>query len=136
MTNELLWNYQAKLHKITRFGPIVDGDTQQFMLDLGMYDYNVERVRLAGVDTHETWGVSKDSEEFQKGKKQTEWVEEWYATGQEEWEGQWPFIVRSESYDPSDSFGRIIGRVIRRSDNEDLSEALIEEFGEELIYEY
>lgn len=49
---------------------IVDGDTVDLDIDLG-WGIHIQgkdaRVRLFGIDTPETFGVKKDSEEYQKG---------------------------------------------------------------------
>jgi len=46
---------------------VVDGDTIDLEFDLGFNVRVRERIRLLGVDTPETYGVKKDSEEYQAG---------------------------------------------------------------------
>ena len=46
---------------------VVDGDTVDVTVDLGFRIHREIRLRLAGIDTHETYGVSKDSEEYRRG---------------------------------------------------------------------
>lgn len=46
---------------------VVDGDTIDLEFDLGFNVKISERVRLLGVDTPETYGVKRDSEEFRAG---------------------------------------------------------------------
>lgn len=54
---------------------VVDGDTVDLTLDLGLKVYAKERVRLAGIDTPEIHGVKKDSDEYKKGTLAKEAVE-------------------------------------------------------------
>ncbi|MGW8178181.1 MAG: thermonuclease family protein, partial [bacterium] len=55
---------------------VVDGDTLDLDMDLGLHQHSHERVRLFGLDTPETYGVKKDSEEYQAGMKAKERVME------------------------------------------------------------
>jgi len=48
---------------------IVDGDTLDLIVDLGFRTYLRDRFRLYGIDTPETYGVKKDSEEYAEGMK-------------------------------------------------------------------
>jgi micrococcal nuclease len=45
----------------------VDGDTLDLELSVGFKTFIRERVRLYGINTPETYGVKKDSEEYKKG---------------------------------------------------------------------
>lgn len=60
---EKLYWYQAFVERV------VDGDTLELMLDVGLSVHVKERVRLFGVDTPEVYGVKKDSEEYAAGMK-------------------------------------------------------------------
>ncbi len=51
---------------------VVDGDTVDLEVDLGMNIFVKERVRLARINTPETYGVKKDSEEYKAGIKAKE----------------------------------------------------------------
>jgi len=62
------YTYDAKLIDV------VDGDTLDLDFDLGMNLHVHTRVRLYGVDTPETFGVKKDSEEYKKGKEAAAFV--------------------------------------------------------------
>ena len=57
-----LYTYKAKCRRV------VDGDTLDLELDLGLKAFRHERVRLYGLDTPETYGVKKDSEEYRAGQ--------------------------------------------------------------------
>ena len=46
---------------------VVDGDTLDLEIDLGMSVSVKERVRLIGINTPETFGVKQDSAEYQAG---------------------------------------------------------------------
>jgi micrococcal nuclease len=107
-----MWEYNAELQRV------VEGDTMDFRVDLGFSVYKEIRVRLAGVDTNETYGVKKDSEEFALGKEQTQFVEQWF----DEREG---VIIRT-SKDEKGKYGRYIARVF--GDGDDLSKDLIDEW--------
>lgn len=55
---------------------VIDGDTLELMIDLGLNVHVRERVRLAGIDTSEIYGVKKGSEEYKKGMISKARVEE------------------------------------------------------------
>ena len=56
-----LYEYRAEVVRV------VDGDTLDLIIDLGFRTYVRDRVRLYGIDTPETFGVKKDSEEYASG---------------------------------------------------------------------
>lgn len=56
---------------------IVDGDTIDFMVDVGFSIYPKVRVRLLSIDAPEIYGVKKESEEYQRGQEAVEYVEKW-----------------------------------------------------------
>ena len=58
-----LYTYRATCKRV------VDGDTLDLSIDLGLSTFRSERVRLYGIDTPETYGVKKDSEEYKAGLK-------------------------------------------------------------------
>jgi micrococcal nuclease len=58
---EGLYRYKARCWRV------VDGDTLDLEIDLGMRFSSRQRVRLLGLNTPEVHGVKKDSEEFKKG---------------------------------------------------------------------
>jgi len=59
---------------------VVDGDTLDLHVDLGFKVGVRVRVRLHGVDTPETYGVKKHSEEWEAGVRAKAFVEHWLAT--------------------------------------------------------
>jgi len=106
-----MYEYRAEVDRV------VDGDTIDFTVDLGFHTFTKIRTRLSGVDTHETYGVSHDSEEFRLGKIETEFVEEWLDDADE-------LFIETEK---TGKYGRWIAQVYNDS-GESLNVALIEEF--------
>lgn len=119
-----MYEYHASLMNV------VDGDTIDVTVDLGFRIHREIRLRLQDIDTHETYGVSKDSDEYQQGMVETQFVEEWLHAGETD-EYEWPFVIRTEK---KGKFGRYLAEVERRSDEAILNEDLISEFGEEIQY--
>jgi micrococcal nuclease len=103
---------------------VVDGDTLDVVVDLGFNMTRKIRLRLLGIDTHETYGVDHDSTEYKLGKDQTEFVQEWTdaAAGPE-----WPFIIRT---DKKGKYGRYLASVERKDTGADLVNDLYYEFDE------
>ena len=53
------WQYQYKAEVVR----VVDGDTVDVLIDLGLNVFTKERIRLFGINTPETYGVKKGSAE-------------------------------------------------------------------------
>ena len=64
-----MFEYKAKVVRV------VDGDTVDLCVDLGFRVQFTDRFRVHGIDAPETYGVSKDSEEYKKGTLAKEWLE-------------------------------------------------------------
>lgn len=111
-----MWEYQAQPVNV------VDGDTIDVVVDLGFKITREIRLRLAGVDTHETYGVSHDSDEYEQGKRESEFVREWLAKANG---SLYPIIVRTEK---RGKYGRYIATIERKTDGEILNDRLIREF--------
>ena len=79
---------------------VVDGDTQDVIVDLGFHIQRRIRLRLQGVDTHETYGVSHDSEAYRRGKRETEFVEEWLEAAAADVDSEWPLVQELEISTP------------------------------------
>jgi len=103
---------------------VVDGDTQDVIVDLGFHIQRRIRLRLQGVDTHETYGVAHDSEEYRRGKRESEFVERWFDDAADI-DSEWPLVVRT---DKTGKFGRYLATIERRSDGDILNDALRDEF--------
>ena len=63
-----LYEYRAELKRV------VDGDTYDFTVDLGFRVSKDIRIRMLGVDTAETYGVKKESDEYKRGMEHKQWV--------------------------------------------------------------
>ena len=63
-----MYSYKAHVNRV------VDGDTIDCDVDLGFYMIARIRFRLARVNTPETYGVSKDSDEYKAGLKAKQFV--------------------------------------------------------------
>lgn len=113
---------------------VVDGDTFDVEMDLGFQVLSRERIRLKGVDTHETHFVSQDSEEYKRGKKEAEWVRDWLDKGRNDYPGQYPFVVDTYKDDSKGLYGRYLADIKRRSDGASLVQSLLDEF-DDIEYE-
>lgn len=129
------WTYYAELVHV------VDGDTIDLRIDMGFSTFRVERVRLVDVDTAEIFGVPRDSDSYERGRKQKNFVAKWLGRAQMRAEDtdQRPLAV--ETYDETGSFNRYLASVYRLDDEgveweaRSLSEAIIDEYGEEVKYD-
>jgi len=106
-----MWEYKAT------FDRVVDGDTIDFTVDLGFNVQTKIRTRLADVNTHETYGVSHDSEEFRLGTIEKEYVQDWFDDAEQ-------IIIETEK---TGKYGRWVAYVYNES-GESLNVALIEKF--------
>lgn len=102
---------------------VVDGDTLDVMVDLGFKLNKKVRVRLSGVDTAETYGVSHDSEEYRAGKRQEEFTREWLENSEY-------ICVRTRE---KGKYGRWIATVTNETE-ESLNHALKQRFNVEQSY--
>lgn len=65
-----MYEYPATIKRV------IDGDTYVVDIDLGFGVSFTEKVRLYNVDTPETYGVKKDSEEYKRGIEAKQFVED------------------------------------------------------------
>lgn len=112
------WEFSARLDRV------IDGDTYSLEFDLGFSVTKTVRVRLFGVDTAEVFGVSHDSEEYERGKDHEDFVRSWFMFANTA-ESDWPLDV--VTLKDTGKYGRYIA-VIRGPDGESLTQALTEEF--------
>jgi len=101
---------------------IIDGDTADFILDLGFDLYKKERVRVAGVDTPEK--RTKNLEEKALGIDATNWLKEKLEStiaGDDE------LSVRTELVGGVGKYGRLLGWLYRGDEQLSLNEQMIAE---------
>jgi micrococcal nuclease len=72
------YSYRAKILRV------IDGDTFKMRVDLGLNIYTDITVRLYEVNTPETWGVKKDSQEYRNGMAAKKFVEDWIEENKDE----------------------------------------------------
>jgi endonuclease YncB( thermonuclease family) len=88
---------------------VIDGDTIDCDIDLGLHCHRIERVRLLRVNAPELFGVDKE-----KGLASKQFVIDWLANQQT--------LVQTYK---SDVFGRYLAEVWRMSDGANLSDDLL-----------
>ncbi len=80
---------------------VVDGDTLDVNIDLGFRIFSKQRIRLYGVDTPETYGVKKSSEEYQKGIAAKKAVLDWlHENCDRSASGDWIVVLESHDGQP------------------------------------
>jgi micrococcal nuclease len=102
-------------------GRVVDGDTLDVNIDLGLRVWlHMQRLRLKGIDTPETFGVKRDSEEYKKGLKAKQFVEDWVqANGSE--------IYIKTDKDKTGKYGRWVCEIFHQlSDTKSLNQTLVD----------
>ena len=101
---------------------IIDGDTADFILDLGFDLYKKERVRIAGVDTPEK--RTRNLEEKALGIEATNWLKEKLEgaiSGDDE------LSVRTELVGGTGKYGRLLGWLYCGDELLSLNEQMINE---------
>ena len=112
-----MFEYKAKILRI------VDGDTMDVDIDCGFNIHFKERIRLLGVNTPETYGVKKESEEYKAGILAKEFVVNLCPVGAE--------VVIKTQKDKKGKYGRYIAEIIL-DNGENLNALLIAEgYGQE-----
>lgn len=110
---EFQWKYKAEVVNI------VDGDTIDCKIQLGFRIEKELRVRLYGVDTAETYGVTKESDEYKTGKEHEQFVRDWIADADA--------LVLETIDDEKGKYGRYLADFYNESD-ESLTNALVESY--------
>ena len=104
-----LYEYRASLQKV------VDGDTLDLSIDLGMHVYSRQRVRLLHVDTPERGQVGS--------AEATQAVKDWFTT-------HGTNVVIRTYLDKGDKYGRFLAEVFPHDGSECLGEwLLLHKFG-------
>lgn len=104
------WVFRARTLKV------VDGDTIDLELDVGLHGRRIERLRLLGVNTPETHGATREAG-LEAAAFTGGWLSPSLATG-----GEWPLVVQTYR---SDAFGRFLAIVWRVSDGRCLNDDLL-----------
>lgn len=117
------WHYYAEVDRV------IDGDTIDLTIDTGFEGFRKERIRLIDVDTAEIHGVKHDTEEYEKGMEHKQFVKEWLDE---------KVIVRT--WQNTGSFYRYLGDIYLIDEEGErkepsLTETLIEEYGDDILYE-
>lgn len=107
-----MYQYKAKVEKV------VDGDTIDVIIDLGFKITTHQRIRLAKINTPETYNVKKDSEEYQKGIAAKNYVEQRLATNNYE--------IKIETEKDTGKYGRYIGTILLADTTVSLNDELVE----------
>jgi len=107
-----MYNYTAKLDRV------VDGDTMDVVIDMGFKITTNQRIRLAYIDTPETFRRKHGSEEYKAGMAAKEFVIRRLE------ENQNTFII--DTMKNTGKYGRYIG-IIKLADSETtLNDELVE----------
>lgn len=125
-----MYEYPAQLVEV------IDGDTVDVTVDLGFHIHRTVRLRLAGVDTAEIYGVEQTSAEYESGVTHASFVRQWFQqpvdadSSQEPADTKrvddgWPFIVRTEK---KSKYGRYVATVERKTDGSELTDELVATF--------
>ena len=108
-----MYQYKATVDRV------VDGDTVDLVIDLGFKITTHQRIRLAEINTPETYNVKRDSEEYKKGMVSKEYVLKRMADNNNE------VIIETDKL--TGKYGRYIG-TIRLADSEvSLNKELVDE---------
>lgn len=109
------WVYNAS------FVRIIDGDTFVLSVDQGFENSVRIQVRLYGINTPETYGVKKDSEEYKAGFAAKTFTSHWI----EEAKGQVVIISYDAKKLKTEKYGRWLAVVYRENDITSLNAALV-----------
>jgi micrococcal nuclease len=107
-----MYQYKAKVERI------VDGDTIDIIVDLGFKITTYQRIRMARINTPETFNVKKDTAEFQKGEAAKQYVELRLAANNNE--------IKLETEKVTEKYGRYIGTIWLADSSVSLNDELVE----------
>ena len=107
-----MYQYKAKVDRV------VDGDTMDLIIDLGFKITTNQRIRLAGIDTPETYNVKRESEEYKKGKAAKDFVVKRLADNNNE------VVIETDKL--TGKFGRYIGTIHLADSEVSLNEELVD----------
>ncbi len=98
--------YQAKLRNV------IDGDTIDLQVNLGLGFIANARIRLIGIDAPEIFGVGKNTEEFKQGQIAKLAVKEWFFNANE--------VLRLIA-EHRDLYGRWLGEIFKNGNDVSLN---------------
>ena len=107
-----MYHYKAKVERV------VDGDTFDIVIDLGFKITTNQRIRMAKINTPETYNVKKDSEEYKKGLASKQYMEQRLAMNNYE--------IELETEKTTEKYGRYIGTVHLSDSTITLNDELVE----------
>jgi micrococcal nuclease len=97
---------------------VVDGDTMDVVIDVGFKITTHQRIRLAHVDTPETYRVAHTSEEYKKGMAATQFVERRLADNQNK--------IKIDTYKSPGKYGRYLGIIWLDDSDISLNQELVQ----------
>ena len=107
-----MYQYKATVERI------VDGDTIDVTIDLGFKITTHQRIRLAGINTPETYNLKKDTEEYKKGVLARQFVEQRIAANNHQ------ILIETEKY--TGKYGRYLGIIFLADSQQTLNDELVE----------
>ena len=107
-----MYTYRAKVERV------VDGDTIDLVIDLGFKITTHQRIRLAGINTPETYNVKKNSLEYKKGMAAKKFVIERIVSNDYE--------VMLQTDKDIGKYGRYIGTIWLDDNEKSLNDELVE----------
>ena len=108
--------------RVTEIVKVLDGDTIDVLIDLGIDLFKKERVRIAGVDTPEK--RTRDLEEKALGIDATNWLKQKL---EETIKGDEELLIRTELKGGVGKYGRLLGWLYINEDAISLNEQMITE---------
>jgi|LGOV01.1.fsa_nt_gb micrococcal nuclease len=116
------WNTKKKVNEMYEYTAevdrVVDGDTLDLIVDMGFKVTTNQRIRLAHVNTPETWRVKHESEEYKKGMEAKQFVEKRLADNNNQ--------MRLRTYKYTGRYGRYIGEILLEDSDISLNEELVQ----------
>ena len=107
-----MYQYKAKVEKV------IDGDTIDVVIDLGFKITTNQRIRMARINTPETYNVKKDTEEYQRGLAAKQFVDQRLAANKNE--------IKLEPEKITEKYGRYIGTIWLADSTVSLNDELVE----------
>jgi len=107
-----MYKYKAKIERV------VDGDTIDIVIDLGFKITTNQRIRLAGINTPETYSVKKDTLEYKKGMAAKNFVVQRIETNN--------FEAIVETSKTIGKYGRYIGTIWLEDSDISLNDELVQ----------